>query len=303
VSETHYFPLIPIGCHIFVVKRYPMAIRPTITLTTDFGLDDEYVGVVKGVLLSFLPDVQLVDITHSIAPQDIQKAAMIIDRACRFFPEATVHLAVVDPGVGSARRLLAIKTSRSFFVGPDNGIFTAILQSESTIKIHHITNSNLFLSPVSSTFHGRDIMAPIAARLQAGMDIGKVGPLVASNSCRMLPVSSPQIAGHQLTGEIICRDRFGNLRTNISEQTIKAFAGRREITLRIGSKKIAGVCSTYAEASAGELIAVMDSFGSMEIAIVCGNAAGELHAAVGDKVWITFSEEQGKQGFKNNNTP
>ena len=275
-----------------------MATRPIITLTTDFGLDDEYVGAVKGVLLSFLPDVQLVDITHTIAPQDIQKAAMIVNRACRFFPEATVHLAVVDPDVGSARPILAIKTSQGFFVGPDNGIFTSILQSESTIKIHRITNSSLFLSPVSRTFHGRDIMAPIAARLAAGMDISNVGPPVATNSCHMLPVSSPQITAHHLTGAIICQDRFGNLRTNISEQTIKAFAGTRGITVRIGSKKIAGICSTYAEACTGELIAVMDSFGSMEISVACGNAADELHAAVGDKVCITFSEDQGKQGLK-----
>ncbi|RPH42329.1 MAG: hypothetical protein EHM86_02715 [Desulfobulbaceae bacterium] len=280
-----------------------MATRPIITLTTDFGLDDEYVGAVKGVLLSLLPDVQLVDITHSIAPQDIRKAAIIIGRACSFFPDTTIHLAVVDPGVGSARPILAIKTTRGYFVGPDNGIFTAILQSESTIKIHHVTNSELFLSPISRTFHGRDIMAPVAARLAAGMNICKVGPPVASNACYMLTACSPQIAGHHLTGEIISRDRFGNLRTNISEKDIKAFAGNRDISLKIGSKKTRGICSTYAEASAGELITVVDSFGSIEIAVICGNAADELHAAVGDKVSITFSEDQGKQGLKNNNTP
>jgi S-adenosyl-L-methionine hydrolase (adenosine-forming) len=265
-----------------------MTIRPIITLTTDFGLEDEYVGAVKGVLLSFLPSAQIVDITHAIDPQDVQGGSTILSRACGFFPDETVHLAVVDPGVGSARRLLAIKTPRYCFVGPDNGIFTAVLLSETTIQVHQIVNSSLFLSPVSRTFHGRDIMAPVAARLAGGMDISNVGPSIAIDTCCTLPVRKILVKDNQMIGEIVSRDRFGNLRTNISGEDIRKFARDRAITLKVGKQSTTRICSTYAEAESGDLIAVVDSFGFLEVSVACGNAWEEVGARVGDLVTITL---------------
>lgn len=276
-----------------------MTVRPIITLTTDFGLEDEYVGAVKGVLLTFLPYCQIVDITHAIAPQDVQSASSILSRTCGFFPDATVHLAVVDPGVGSTRRLLAIKTPRYCFVGPDNGIFTAVLLSETDKQIHHIVNSSLFLSPVSRTFHGRDIMAPVAARLAGGMDIRNVGPAVAVGTCCTLPVRKILVKDDQLIGEIISRDRFGNLRTNISGKEIRKFTRDRAMTLEIGKRSTTRICLTYADAESGELVAVIDSYGFLEVSVVCGNAWEELDAQVGDRVIITLQGGDSKQNLAN----
>jgi len=268
-----------------------MAIRPIITLTTDFGLEDEYVGALKGVILSLLPDAQIIDITHAIAPQDIQGASLILARCCTFFPDSTVHLAVVDPGVGSTRPLLVLKTLHHYFVGPDNGIFSAFLRS-GPVQLHRIVNESLFLSPLSHTFQGRDIMAPVAARLAGGMDIGNVGPVVSLETCSLLTCSRPEVVGHQLLGEIVSRDHFGNLRTNISEEAIRRFAGTGGIILEIGTRRIEGLRSTYAETGQGELIALLDSYGFVEIAVACGNAGQEINVQLGERVIISRREEK-----------
>lgn len=267
-----------------------MATRPIITLITDFGLEDEYVGALKGVLLSLQPDCQIVDITHAIPPQDILRASHIVSRVCNFFSESTVHLAIVDPGVGTTRPLLAIKTARHFFVGPDNGIFSTLLLPESTLQIHHIVNTNLFLSPVSSTFQGRDIMAPVAARLAGGLDIKEVGPAVSIEACCILPFSKATILDQKLYGEVVSMDHFGNLRTNISKEDILSFAGVRGITLGIGTARIPGVCSTYSDAMPGDRIGVIDSYGFLEISVVGGNAWKQINCGVGAKIEITLRE-------------
>lgn len=266
-----------------------MTTRPIITLTTDFGLEDEYVGAIKGVLLSFLPDAQIIDISHAIAPQDIGAAADILERSCAFFPDNTVHLAVVDPGVGSARPLLALKTARHIFVGPDNGLFSSFLRTE-PVRIHRIANDSLFLSPVSPTFQGRDVMAPVAARLAGGMDIGKAGPAVAVDSCRLLQKGSPESVGSQMIGEIVSHDHFGNLRTNISAEEIKRFAGTGRIVVRIGDSRIEGLRSTYSDTAEGELIALVDSHNRVEIAVAGGSAWQTLNARLGDRIVINRQE-------------
>ncbi len=267
-----------------------MTQRPIITLTTDFGLEDEYVGVLKGVLLSFLPEVQIIDISHAIRPQDIQGAAAILSRSCGFFPDSTVHLAVVDPGVGSSRPLLALKTDRQVFVGPDNGIFSPFLQEDS-IQIHRISNDCLYLSPVSPTFQGRDIMAPVAAQLAGGMAIGTVGPAVPPENCCIIDTGRPQISNNQLVGEIVAMDHFGNLRTNITGMDINRFAGKEPITLEIGARVIEGLQLTYSETERGKLIALLDSSNSVEIAVVCGNAWQEIHARPRQKVVVRLERD------------
>jgi S-adenosylmethionine hydrolase len=257
------------------------AAPPLITLTTDFGLHDEYLGALKGVLLSFLYEARIVDISHLIAPQDVLGASMVLAGSAPFFPDGTVHLVVVDPGVGSDRRILAIKTARHIFVGPDNGVFSPFLQTEPVV-IHHITNSALFRFPVSPTFHGRDIMAPIAARLAGGMDISVVGPAVPLETCCFLATSAPVSTGGQLHGQIVSKDHFGNLRTNISKDEIANLSGAGELVLQAGGRTATGLHATYTEKRPGELIALIDSRGFLEIAVVEGNAAATTKMGVGD---------------------
>lgn len=259
-----------------------MTVVPSlITLTTDFGLHDEYVGALKGVLLSILHEARIVDISHLIAPQDVHGASMVLAGSAPFFPDGTVHLAVVDPGVGSARRILAIKTTRHIFVGPDNGVFSPFLQTEPAV-IHHITNSALFRFPVSPTFHGRDIMAPIAARLAGGMDISVVGPVVPLETCCFLAASAPVHTGGHLQGQIVSKDRFGNLRTNISKDAISKLADAGDFVVQVGDMTTTGLHATYAEKRPGELIALIDSRGFLEIAVVEGDAAAITKMGVDD---------------------
>lgn len=259
---------------------------PIITLTTDFGLLDEYVGALKGVLLSFLYNARIIDISHLIAPGDIFGASVILARSAAFFPERTVHLAVVDPEVGSNRRILAVQTARYIFVGPDNGIFSPFLQSEPAV-VHHITNNTLFRSPVSTTFHGRDIMAPIAARLAGGMDISVVGPAVSLETCALLTPPASIRIDNQLYGQIISKDHFGNLRTNISKNEIENLSGEGKFILQIGDKAITGLNSTYAEQEPGTLIALIDSQGFLEIAVVKGNAGVITKMGIGDPFMLS----------------
>ena len=259
---------------------------PIITLTTDFGLVDEYVGVLKGVILSYLCDARIIDITHAIAPQDISGASTILTRAAAFFPDSTVHLAVVDPGVGSSRSILAVKTARHIFVGPDNGILSPFLRAD-PVAVHQVTNTELFRSPVSPTFHGRDIMAPVTARLAGGMDISRVGPAVPIETCRLPATPEPHFAGDQLVGRIISRDHFGNLRSNISVNEIEKLPGKGKIVLQADGMTISGLNTTYAEKNPGELIALIDSSGFVEIAVVGGNAVIATKIGLGETIILS----------------
>jgi S-adenosylmethionine hydrolase len=259
---------------------------PIITLTTDFGTADEYVGAVKGVLLTVLGNANIIDITHAIPPQDVLRASRIIAGSAPFFPPATVHLAIVDPGVGSDRRIIAVHSAGHTFVGPDNGIFTPFLRPGSTI-VHHVTNQRLFRSPISPSFHGRDIMAPVAARLAGGMDIAEVGPPVPLESCVRLSESEPCRSGAQLVGRVIAKDNFGNLRTNLPGQRVEEFAGDGMVTFQIGKLVIDGLNSVYAEQQRGELIALTDSQGFIEIAVVGGDAASVTGIGIGGEVIVS----------------
>ncbi len=262
---------------------------PLVTLITDFGLCDEYVGVLKGVLLSHNTDIRIVDISHSVPAQDIPTASYLLARSYVFFPPGTVHLVVVDPGVGSERPLLAIHSKAQYFVAPDNGVLTPIINGSESISIHRITESDLFLPRISNTFHGRDIMAPVVAQLATGLAIDRVGPQVSPEDCLLRGPGSCSVIDGVLYGEITHVDRFGNLCTNISRDEVNRFCGGKSITIQIdGSLKssVTTLCSSYASQPKGELLALFDSNDFLEISENMGNASRRLQVSTGCRVLL-----------------
>lgn len=258
---------------------------PIITLTTDFGLEDGFVGTMKGVILTICPSAQLVDLTHSIPPQNIFAGALALWRAFPYFPAATVHLAVVDPGVGTRRRPIAVRLGEQYLVGPDNGLFTPLYEEAEAkgwpLEIVHLTNQRYFLPQVSRTFHGRDIFSPVAAHLAQGVPLAEFGPFV-SDPVR-LPLPKPERQPWGWRARIIGIDHFGNLATNVSRTML---GSSQEILVRLGRFEIRGLSATYGERAPGELIALMDSEDRLEIAVVNGSAAQFTGAQVGDEVEV-----------------
>ena len=247
-----------------------------ITLTTDFGASDGYVGTMKGVILSIAPNVTLVDITHEIAPQHMRQAAYVLHAAALYFPPGTIHLAVVDPGVGSRRRALVVRTSRGFLVGPDNGLFTLFLADEPDAECRSMTNPAFMLPHVSATFHGRDVFAPVAAhlarRLGHSAELSEFGPRVSDPAT--LSISKPiQQADGNWLGQVLFADHFGNLITSITADVLTNIGS---VEILIGQTPITGIKRTFADAAPGELIALVGSSGHLEISIVNGNAAQSL---------------------------
>ena len=255
-----------------------------ITLMTDFGTSDHYVGVMKGVMLNINPQVQIVDITHAIPPQDIHGAAFLIDSAYRYFPAGTIHVVVVDPGVGSERRAIVCQTETASFVCPDNGILTHILHHEERIHTVAVENSAYFLPQVSNTFHGRDIFAPAAAHLSRGIPIDKLGSPIAQPL--QLPIPKPEVTDKAIIGLVIWIDSFGNLVTNISHEILESLEGRSGMIIHAGSAKINHLNQSYAESAVGEALAIVGSFNRLEISINQGNAAQALGLKRGDRITI-----------------
>ncbi|MDE0686208.1 MAG: SAM-dependent chlorinase/fluorinase [Candidatus Poribacteria bacterium] len=258
-----------------------------ITLTTDFGTSDAYVGIMKGVILGINPDVQVVDLTHAIPPQDIHDAALSIHSAHRYFPEGTIHTIVVDPGVGGDRRAVVCQTDHAFFVCPDNGILTYLLQEvENTggqsISVVAIQNQAYYLPEVSNTFHGRDIFAPVAAHLSLGVPPLDIGPPVEDLVQLRVPI--PQVSGSTIIGQIVKIDRFGNAITNISESVLAGIGATYEI--RVGGTRLIRLNRAYAESDIGKPLAIIGSLGLLEIAINGGSAEVSLGLKWGDVVEI-----------------
>ena len=270
-----------------------------ITLTTDFGLKDGYVASLKGVILNINPKAIIVDITHFIDPQNILQAAFILHTVCPYFPDGTIHLVVVDPGVGSDRRAILLRTDSAYFIAPDNGVLSYIINgsgrtfvslphtgpSVDSVKINKsvqavaITNSKYWLEAVSTTFHGRDIFAPVAAHLSLGLDYRVFGE--PTDCLNTITIPSPYVnASGDTVGQILHIDNFGNLVTNIKDESIP----EQEINIELMGQTIAGVCRFYAEKQG--LIAVVGSSGHLEISLSNGNAADFLGAKVGDEVKI-----------------
>ena len=261
-----------------------------ITLLTDFGTKDEYVGLMKGVVLSINPTAAIVDISHQIDPQDIVQAAFAIQAAYRYFPAGTVHLLVVDPGVGTDRALLALEMENQFFIAPDNGAMTLLLNQNNATCLVRLTNSDFFLDSVSQTFHGRDIIAPVGAHLSRGVDLRQLGDELTSADAVRLENIHPRISdAGEIAGTIVAVDHFGNLITNIDSQMLQRFVqnvAEDKIRVRIGSHTIRGISRTYENVRRGTALGLIGSRGFLEVAVNQGHAARELNAGKGDAVRV-----------------
>lgn len=269
-----------------------------ITLTTDFGLSDAYVAAMKGVILGINPEATIVDISHDITPQNILEAAFVLGTAYEFFPQRTVHLAVVDPGVGTKRRAIILRTPVADFVAPDNGVLSYVIAQSSTVPTDStgqqielkpnleavaITKPDFWRSPVSSTFHGRDIFAPVAAHLSLGLSPTDFGETI--NSVAVLPLHLPyRTPDGTLVGHVIHIDSFGNLTTNIRSRDLPEPA--KLVSIIMGKHTISGLSPTYAEGEG--LLALIGSSGYLEIALARGNARAVTGAEVGSELRIRW---------------
>ncbi len=251
-----------------------MTNRPIITLLTDFGTKDPYVAAMKGVILSRQPDVTLVDLTHEVPPQDIVAGAFILAEARPFFPAGTIHLAVVDPGVGTERRALAAQALGCFWVGPDNGLFHLIFQETDNLDIVSLENPRYFQDTVSPTFQGRDIFAPVAAHLSLGTGLADLGPSITDPA--VLPWPRAVFAPEAVRGEIVYVDGFGNLLSNIRGKDLLAWGEEKSYLVILGSLTLEGLSRTYGDVQTGKFLALIGSHGYLEIACAQGNAARRL---------------------------
>jgi S-adenosylmethionine hydrolase len=266
---------------------------PIITLLTDFGLEDEYVGVMKGVVLSINPRVQLVDIIHNITRHDVIQAALALNASFRYFPKGSIHVVVVDPGVGGKRKVICLQQEGHLFLGPDNGVLTMVIQNGRVERICAITNQEYFLKPTSDTFHGRDIFAPAAAYLSKGVDMLRLGKEVALSNITRLDIPAPYVsAPNEIVGTIISIDHFGNLITNISQTTFERFkddAGLKEVVIRLGRSKIRGVSKSYDSVKTGAPVAIFGSRNLLEISLNQGDARTHFKARAGQTVRLKLS--------------
>ena len=254
---------------------------PIITLTTDLGLTDAYVAAMKGVILGINPEAKLVDICHTIKPQNIPQAAFVLSQAYPFFPEGTIHVVVVDPGVGTRRRAIILKTKLATFIAPDNGVLSHVIQQSLAWEAVAITKPRFWRPKVSPTFHGRDIFAPVAAWLSLGFPLTDFGEVITSVT--VLPLPQPyQAADGSIVGHIIHIDSFGNLITDLKGDDLPQ--AKQGVTIEVGNHLISGLSRTYAEGSG--LLALIGSDGYLEIALKDGNASALLDAEVGDEVKI-----------------
>ena len=263
--------------------------RPIITLTTDFGTADGYLAQMKGTILGINADVQIVDVTHAIPPQDVEHAAGILDDIVDAFPRQTIHLVVVDPGVGTGRRIVAAETKTQRFVAPDNGLLTAVLARDSVQRAIEIDTTALPSRTISNTFHGRDVMAPVAAYWSLDRDPVEFGNPLGEPLCT-LSARNPQLLDDRIVGKIVRRDRFGNLITNIRETDLFNI-DRNRLRLRIGSRSIVGLHSHYAARPVGTLLMLIGSSGRLEIAVNSGSAAEQLAADAGTEVELLLNEQ------------
>jgi S-adenosylmethionine hydrolase len=257
---------------------------PTITLTTDFGSQSPYVAAMKGVILSVNPSARLMDLTHEIGPQDVRHAAFFLATTVPYFPKTVLHLVVVDPGVGTGRTLLYINLDGRRLLVPDNGCWVALARKiGGSPEVIRLEQTMFWRTAVSSTFHGRDILAPVAGHLTLGIDPHELGP-VADHWCD-LKLPEPQGGANCLTGEVLFVDRFGNLITNIPGEGIEQFKGHMKI--RVGDCEVDRHARTYGEVEPGSLLSLVSSFGLLEIAERDGSAAKRLTAGTGARVVVS----------------
>jgi hypothetical protein len=266
--------------------------RPIVVLLTDFGTRDHYVGAMKGAVLAVCPEATLVDLTHELPRHAVEDAAFCLAAACPAFPPGSVFVAVVDPGVGSARRALALEAGGRFFVGPDNGVFSLVLDEEPQARVRHVTHAALFRQPVSATFHGRDVFAPVAAHLARGLRFDQLGPEVG-DPVRVRIAGVRQVAPGEWDAAIVAVDHFGNLTTSLTETRLAAVlaaigAGAAPVVVRARGRRLPLV-RTYADVGPGEICALVGSSGRLELAVNQGDAARVLALGRGDVVRLRLA--------------
>ena len=255
-----------------------------ITLLTDFGQSDTYVGQMHGVIATLSPEVRMIDLTHDVPPQNILAGALQLDAAVDAFPDGTVHVAVVDPGVGTGRKIIAAGAGGRVFVAPDNGLLSRVLRLQAPGQIVEVAEPRFWLDPVSATFHGRDIMTPVAAHLARGVALSKLGPPV--DSIAELPWADVSAEGNRIRGEVISIDSFGNVITNVSAGDL---TGRGLAQVQVAGETIAQFAHTYGDAPPGSLMVLIGSSGLLEIAEVNGSAAGRLGIGVGEELMVQLT--------------
>lgn len=261
--------------------------RPVITLTTDFGTSDSLVGSMKGVILSIQPDAEIIDITHKVMPYDLLDGALAIGTAYKFFPPRTVHVVVVDPGVGTERRPLLVTAGQHYFVAPDNGVLSMVYQNEESLTVRHITAEHYFLQPVSSTFHGRDIFSPVAAWLSKNGQSNSFGEEITDFVRFNLP--KPKAAGNGVKGVVLRADNFGNLLTNFREEDLPQVLAGSNFKMRVGTAEISRLAQTFGNGAPNEPILILGSSGFFEVAVNRGSAAKAVGANRGAEVSVEFA--------------
>ena len=269
---------------------------PLLVFTTDFGTADPYAGIMRGVVLGINPQARLMDLTHQISPQNIAQASFVLGNSYRYFPPEAIHVVVVDPGVGTGRRPVLVSTPHGRFVGPDNGVLSQVLsglmddapgapgtaQLPAEVTAVHLTNSAFWRLPVSHTFHGRDIFAPVAAHLSLGVLPNEMGESI--DSLAWLPMPKPTVVASGIEGEIVYEDWYGNLVSNIPQDLL---AGPSFTRVHIKQRRVDGLCRTFGDAPPGqELIALIDSHGFLEVAVPNGSAAGLLGVKAGERIVV-----------------
>jgi len=263
---------------------------PIITLLTDFGTKDHYVASMKGVILSINPRCTLIDITHQVSPNDIQEGAFLLSNSYSYFPKETIHLSVVDPGVGGIRKPILLVTQNYFFIGPDNGLFAFVAQREKVKKVIVLTQQRYFLPKLSTTFHGRDLFAPVAAHLSLGIKPNSFG--YETPSVKKLGFETPIVKEGKLSGKIVHIDTFGNLVSNIDEELFVRVTKEHPYVIRLGKRKIHGLGKGYWEGKPGVPMALFGSGGFLEISINKGNAEKALKVKKGDQVTVSVIGNQ-----------
>jgi S-adenosylmethionine hydrolase len=261
--------------------------RPLITFVSDFGLRDWFVAVVQGVIHERCPEARVVDLTHDVPPGHVDRAAFVLEAAAPDFPVGTVHLAVVDPGVGTARRAIAVRARGQCFVGPDNGVLEWAL-ADAAAETRQLVEPRYFRHPVSRTFHGRDVFAPVAAALAAGEPFERFGPVIRDPLRRTRRVAAR--SGDELVGEIAFIDRFGNALSNITEPELAdAFpmVPESQLGVRVAGRLVRGLARSYGDARIGTVVAILGSSGRLEVAQVGGDVSERLGIGEGDRVGVS----------------
>ncbi len=265
--------------------------RPIITLTTDYGASDHFTAVMKGVILSINPEVNIVDITHSVLAHDILDGAMAIGQAFRYFPPKTIHVVVVDPGVGTERRPLLVAGDQHYFVGPDNGVLSSVYEQSESLHVWNVISEHYFRQPVSKTFHGRDIFAPVAAWLTKSWQTSSFGEPITDFVRFAIPKA--KVNGNQVQGAVLRVDHFGNLITNVTVEDVPdLLVASGNLKINVGNGQVSKVVRTFAEGAAGEVVGLIGSSGYLEISVNKGNASRTLGVGRGAEVTVELAPGQ-----------